>query len=494
MGHVLTIVGLGPGGKDYLTISALEALKKSKRVVLRTEKHPTVAYLDSLGIRYESFDFVYEEKENFEDVYQTIVDNLVDMLHEEDVCYAVPGSPFVAENTVQLLIEKQKTKQFQIEWVPAVSFIEAILHTLHKDPVSGLKIADGLRLEEQLPDVETDMIVTQVYNQMVASQTKLALMEYYPDAHRIIVVRAAGVPGEEKIQEIPLYELDRISWLDYLTSIYIPKIEQDSLESCTMNHLLRIMKRLRVDCPWDAKQTHETLKPHLIEEAYEVLEALDNEDMDLLEEELGDLLLQIVFHAQIASEAAYFDMRDVLTRLCRKLIYRHPHVFGKKKVQGDSEALQSWEEMKRKEKGIQTYTDNLLRIPKHLPALMRSYKVQKKAAEVGFDWEHVEDALKKVKEEYSELLEVYNTDKRDRITEELGDLLFAVVNVARFLKADPEIALNRTVEKFIERFQFIEKNAKRLGKNLKEMTLEEMDVLWDMAKIHKNKKKIKNTL
>ncbi len=491
MEHILKVVGLGPGSKDYLTLATLEKLKESKKVVLRTKKHPTVAYLESKGINYESFDFVYEEKDNFEDVYSYIVDSLVDMLHTEDVCYAVPGSPFVAENTVQMLIKRAKYDKFKIEFIPAVSFLEAILHTLHKDPIEGLKIIDGLQLEEQIPDVETNMIVTQVYNRMIASQVKLNLMKYYPDDYSIIIIRAAGVPNEEQILETSLYELDRIPWLDHLTSIYIPKVESNKLINYNMNHLLLIMKQLRNGCPWDAKQTHETLKPHLIEETYEVLEALDKKDTDLLEEELGDLLLQILFHAQIASESAHFDMQDVMSRLGRKLVYRHPHVFGEVKVQNASGAIKSWEEMKRKEKGVQTYTEGLLRIPKDLPALMRSYKIQKKASEVGFDWDHVNDALEKVKEEFFELLEVYNTEERDKIREEIGDLIFAVVNVARFLQVDPEIALSSTIEKFIQRFAYIEENAQKSGKKINELSLKEMDALWDMAKTYKNKKKDK---
>ncbi|QEK11081.1 nucleoside triphosphate pyrophosphohydrolase [Crassaminicella thermophila] len=486
--NTLTVIGLGPGSKEYLTIGAMEKMKKTKKIFLRTKKHPVVSYLKEQGICFESFDYVYEEKESFDQVYETIVDNLVSMLKDKEVVYAVPGSPFVAERTIQLLIEKSGNEGFSLEFISSVSFIEAMLHTLKKDPIKGLQIIDGLQLDQQVPDIKTDVIVTQVYNKFVASEMKLRLMEYYPDEHTIVVVRGAGIPDEEKVENIKLYELDHVEWLDYLTSIYIPRIDDNTVKFYNMNDLMEIMKKLRGKdgCPWDIKQTHKSLRPYLIEEAYEVLEAIDNEDMDLFEEELGDLLLQIVFHAVIASENGQFDMRDVITGICKKLIYRHPHVFKEEKVDSASKAVMSWEKMKRKEKKEDTYTDGLRRIPKHLPALMKSYKVQGKAADVGFDWDCVEDAIEKIKEELDELLEVYNTKDQDKITEELGDLIFAVVNVARFLNVEPEIALNKTVDKFINRFEFIEKTANKNGKKLEKMSLEEMDALWNMAKIHKN--------
>ncbi|WP_129600906.1 nucleoside triphosphate pyrophosphohydrolase [Anaerophilus nitritogenes] len=486
--HTLTIIGLGPGSREYLTLGAFEKMKQTNKVYLRTNKHPVVSFLESEGICYESFDFFYEKEENFYKVYESVVNSLVDMVQSENIIYAVPGSPFVAENTVQMLMKEAQKNKFLLDFIPSVSFIEALLHTLRKDPITGLKIIDGLGFDEQI-DIQTDTIITQVYNQFVASQIKLKLMEYYPDEHPIIVVHAAGIPNEEKIQNIMLYELDRIPWLDYLTSVYIPKIEGRIRKKYELKDLMKIMGRLRGEdgCPWDKEQTHESLKPHLIEEAYEVLEALDQEDMVLLEEELGDLLLQVAFHALLASEKEEFDMDDVIKGICTKLIYRHPHVFKDVVAESKDDAIKSWEDMKRKEKNIKTYTQGLRRIPNHLPSLIKSYKVQGKAKEVGFDWDRVEDALKKVEEEYKELLEVYNTGENEKIKEEVGDLLFAVVNVARFLEINPEIALNNTVEKFISRFSFIEENAIKNDRKLEEMSLEEMDELWNLAKIHKKR-------
>ncbi len=490
MRHMLTVIGLGPGSKASLTLGAIEKMKESKKILLRTQKHPVVDYLTNQGISMESLDHYYEQKDSFDEVYDAIADHIIERLQKEDVVYAVPGSPFVAEHTVQRLLERAERDGYSIEFVPSMSFIEAIFQVLKKDPNEGLQIIDGLQLKSQRPDQNMDVIVTQVYNQAVASEIKLSLMTHYPDQYPVCVIKGAGIPGIERVEWILLYELDRVEWVDYLTSIYLPKVDEKWEKYYNMNNLLEIMAKLRSKegCPWDLKQTHGSLRPYLLEEAYEVLEALECDDMELLVEELGDLLLQIIFHAQIASEEGYFDIQDVIAGISRKLIYRHPHVFGESKETTDAGALQRWEEMKRKEKDVKTHTESMQRIPKPLPALMRSYKIQKKAATIGFDWDCVDGALEKVREELAELLEVYKTDRTDEITEELGDLLFAIVNMARFLKVEPELALNQTNEKFIQRFAFMEEHAKMMDKQLEDMSLEEMDQLWNLAKIHKNKK------
>jgi len=255
--------------------------------------------------------------------------------------------------------------------------------------------------------------------------------------------------------------------------------------------LLDIMKILRSEkgCPWDREQNHESLKKYLIEETYEVLEAIDLKDKDKLCEELGDVLLQIVFHAEIASERGDFDINDVITAICRKMVLRHTHVFGDAKAATPDEVVDNWEAIKKKEKGIKTHTGVLKDIPANLPALMRSYKVQQKAAQVGFDWDDIKDVIDKVDEEIRELKDVYTSKNMERITDEIGDVFFALVNLSRFLKVQPELALTGTINKFISRFEYIEKESMKAGKKLEEMTLSEMDELWNKAKIHISEKK-----
>jgi tetrapyrrole methylase family protein/MazG family protein len=252
--------------------------------------------------------------------------------------------------------------------------------------------------------------------------------------------------------------------------------------SYSFQELLDIMAKLRKECPWDREQTHESLKIYMIEETYEVLETIDRKDKARFCDELGDLLLQVVFHAQIASENKDFDINDVTTAISRKLISRHTHIFGDVRADTPGEVLNNWEEIKKKEKGLESQTGVLKDIPSNLPALMRSYKVQQKAAQVGFDWDKPEDVFEKIDEEVKELREAYESRDTDRITDELGDVLFSVVNLSRFLKIQPELALTGTVEKFIRRFEYVEAESAKMGRNLKDMTLAEMDGLWNEAK------------
>jgi tetrapyrrole methylase family protein/MazG family protein len=258
----------------------------------------------------------------------------------------------------------------------------------------------------------------------------------------------------------------------------------------TLEDLLEIMKILRSKkgCPWDREQTHESLKSYLIEETYELLEAIDLKDKNKLSEELGDVLLQVVFHSQVAEENKDFTIEDVITGICKKMILRHTHVFGSDTLDTSEKVINNWEAIKKKEKGIKTQTEALKRIPSNLPALIRSFKVQQKAAQVGFDWDNINDVFNKVYEEIHELEDVYNSKNVERITEELGDVFFALVNLARFLKVQPELALTQTIKKFIDRFEFMEKESVIAGEKLDEMTLARMDELWNKAKknLHEN--------
>lgn len=255
-------------------------------------------------------------------------------------------------------------------------------------------------------------------------------------------------------------------------------------EHYSFEDLLEIMKTLRSPggCPWDREQDHETLKRYFIEETYEVLEAIDLKSSEKLCEELGDVLLQVVFHARIAQEDGQFTINDVIDRVSKKMIHRHEHVFGLAEAETADDVVNLWEDIKKKEKGAKTQTDVMKDVPAILPALMRSFKVQEKAAKVGFDWDRVEDAWKKVQEETEELHEAYETGDQKKMEEEMGDLLFAVVNVSRFLKIQPELALTGTIDKFIRRFEYIETKSLEKGKHLTDMTLAEMDALWDEAK------------
>ena len=245
----------------------------------------------------------------------------------------------------------------------------------------------------------------------------------------------------------------------------------------TFEDLKEIMKELRQKCPWDRKQTHESLKKYLLEEAYEVIDAIELKDWQALKEELGDLLLQPIFHARIAEEEGKFNIDDVVDHLCRKLIERHPHVFGEEKAQSAEEVLKNWEKRKSEKR-----SSVLEGVPKAMPALMRAEKLQKKASKVGFDWSDISQVEEKVKEEWNEFWQALKEGDREKIEHEFGDLLFALVNLARFLKIDPEEALQKANERFIKRFSYIEQKVKESGKRWEDFTLEELDRLWEEAK------------
>ncbi|MEG1256929.1 nucleoside triphosphate pyrophosphohydrolase [Clostridium sp.] len=479
---MITVVGLGPGSKDALTIGVLEVLRNNENIYFRTEKHPNVDYLKSIGVKFNTYDKFYEKYNNFDDIYKAIAEDLIKThIETGDLVYAVPGHPLVAEKSVTLLLELCEEQGIEIKLMPSVSFIDAVIESLKLDPIEGVKIIDAFDINEQVMDKRLGVIITQVYNKFIASETKLALCEYYNDDTDIYFVRAAGVEGEESIRKIKLYDLDRQEDIDYLTSIYIPKNLEETKD---FQDLLNVISTLRSEegCMWDLEQTHESLKKCLIEECYEVIEAIDEEDDEKLVEELGDVLLQVVFHAQIGKEDGYFNINDVISVITNKMINRHPHIFADTKVSDTKEILDNWDEIKVKEKKFDNYTDTLKHIPKCMPGLIRADKVQRKAGKVGFDWDNVEPAMEKVLEELQEIKDVYKTSDVSKIQEEVGDLIFATVNIARLLDIDPEFAVNYTIDKFIRRFEFIEESGIKRGVDIKTMSLEEMEILWSESK------------
>lgn len=257
-------------------------------------------------------------------------------------------------------------------------------------------------------------------------------------------------------------------------------------EKYDINDLFEIMRYLRAPggCPWDAEQTHESIRKNLIEETYEVVEAIDKKDSGMLLEELGDLLMQVVFHAQMEDEKGVFNFDDVADGVCKKLIERHPHVFGEVEVSGVDDVLDNWDAIKRRKKGQKKGSEPMLSVPRELPALMRAAKIQQKASAVGFDWPDVSGAYGKIIEETQELRKAVESGVQDDVIEELGDLLFSVVNVSRFLKCDAEEALTAASDKFINRFIRVEQLAKENGVDMEKASLEKLDKLWDIAKTH----------
>ena len=477
----ITIVGLGPGAAGDLTRRAWDALLGAQRLFLRTAQHGCVAGLPPT-LRYTSFDALYETHDRFEEVYAAIIDQVLAAARAGDVVYAVPGDPLVGEATTTGLLQAARDEAIAVEIVSGLSFVEPLLAQLGVDALDGLQLLDGLLLAAMHhPPLNPAVpaLLAQVYSQAVASNVKLTLMNQYPHDFELQLVHAAGTP-EVQVETLPLYALDRSALIGPFTALYLPALGPRSSFEASQEIVAHL--RAPEGCPWDREQTHASLRRFLIEEAWEVLEAIEADDATGLAEELGDLLLQIVLHAQIATEDGRFRMSDVLQRINDKMIRRHPHVWGDADVRGDpQQVLDNWEALKRAEKAALGKQDDFLldSLPRGMPALLEALRIQERAAKVNFDWQHREQVLDKLREELDELQAAATAAERE---EELGDLLFTLVNLARWLDLEPEGALRATNAKFRRRFRYIEQRARAAGRPLTTYGLAQLDALWNEAR------------
>lgn len=476
----LKIVGLGPAHPDDLTRRAWAAIEGAPAVYLRTKEHPAVASLPVTGALH-TFDALYEQTADFARIYEAIVADVLAAAEAGDIVYAVPGDPLVGESTVTRLLEAAAARGIEVEVISGVSFIEPSLRLLGVDALDGLQVFDAIDLAAaHHPPLNPGFpaLLGQVYSRTVASELKLTLMNQYPDEFEVVLLHAAG-GADESTERLPLYAIDRSERIGHMTSLYLPALgAMTSFEQFqeTIAHL-----RAPEGCPWDRKQTHRSLRKYLLEETYEVLEAIDADDPQSLSEELGDLLLQIVLHTQIAIDDGEFRMGDVLGQINRKLIRRHPHVWGEITVDSADQVVTNWEAIKQIERaGKPAKRESLLDgVPRDLPALLQAHEYTARAARPGFDWERIEDVTAKIREE---LEEVIAASSAEHTAEEVGDLLFVLVNWARWLHVEPESALREANAKFYRRFHYIETEAAAQDRTLESMTLAEMDALWNAAK------------
>ncbi|MGM9927994.1 MAG: nucleoside triphosphate pyrophosphohydrolase [Bacillus sp. (in: firmicutes)] len=484
MSNQIIIMGLGAGDLDQLPYGVYKKLKTARKCYTRTIDHPVIAELQQEGVVFESFDSVYEKYDTFEEVYEEISETIMAFAQSRDVIYTVPGHPMVAEKTVQLLLEKAAKQDVQLQIEGGQSFLDALFAAVKIDPIDGFQLLDGTALCRDDLQVTQHMIIGQVYDAFIASEVKLTLMEKYRDDYEVALVTAAGSQAEEVIW-LPLYELDRAAKLSNLTSVYVPPVKEDEDLLKEFFHLRQIIATLRGPngCPWDQKQTHESLKKYLLEEAYELIDAIDEDDTDGIIGELGDVLLQVLLHAQIGEDEGMFTIEDIIQELAEKMIRRHPHVFGDGKVANAEEVKENWDKIKQTEKGNQKEDSLLDGIEQSIPQLLVAYEYQKRAAKVGFDWSEVDSAWEKVKEEIEEFQhEVNQGASHEKQRAEFGDLLFAMVNIARFYNIYPEEALHATNVKFARRFQYIEQSLKKEKKAFADCTLEQLDHYWEEAK------------
>ncbi len=477
----ITLLGLGPGDPALLTRQAWECLEAIDEIYLRTRLHPAVAgFPPSLVVN--SFDSLYEQGDSFAAVYAQIVEQVLALGRRPGgVVYAVPGHPFVAEATGPEIARRARQEGLPVRVVEGLSFIEPVLAALGVDPLPHTALVDALELAAaHMPPFPPDApaLVAQLHSQAVASDVKLTLMGAYPDTYPVRLVHAAGTP-QALVEDLRLYEIDRSPHIGLLTALYVPGLgEGTSFES-----FQELVAHLRAPngCPWDREQTHLSLRTHLLEETYELLSDLDAGDAVGMREEFGDLLLQIVLHAQIASEEGEFNMAEVLQGIHAKIVHRHPHVFGDVEVSGAGEVLLNWERLKAAERAANGKAEASLldSVPPALPALVQAQEYQKRAGRVGFDWPAIQGVIDKVMEELGELHAAREGEQR---AAELGDLLFAVVNLARWYDVDAESVLRQSNARFMKRFKHIEDTARRQGRPVSDLTLEELDDLWEQAK------------
>ena len=475
--NTIYIVGLGPGDPQALTLRSRSVLRKVKQVYVRTDRHPGLSILDRHGIPYKPLDFCYEKSQSFEETYRKIAIFVLKAAQKHgQIAYAVPGSPFFAEKAVEIIIKKAKAAGIPCRVLPAVSFVEAVSTELNLTRQEQIRVLDALEPDKLLDSPDKHVLIIQAYNRHVASRVKLELLTLYPEDHRVTAIRAAGVSSQRKVMTVPLYEMDRIPFIDHLTTFYVPPAAKYGIEA-----LLRVMRRLRGEngCPWDREQNHQTLKTYLLEEAYEVLGAIDSESKTDLAEELGDLLLQVVFHCQVAAENRDFSFYDVVAEITEKLMRRHPHVFATVEAKTSGEVMEHWQQIKKGEKKDR---ESLFTLEMYLPALLRAQKLQRHASGVGFDWPDIAGAWDKVVEELKELKDAYKEQQEVKIEEELGDLLFSIVNVARFLNVDAEQALTASTKKFYTRLRFVEDRARAEGGEMSTYSLSKLDEWWKEAK------------
>jgi tetrapyrrole methylase family protein/MazG family protein len=474
----VTVVGLGPAGPDLVTAAAVEALAAVpvERRFVRTTRHPA-AVLDVLA-GATSFDDVYESAVSMDEVYATIVDRLAAAAASagdgDGVVYAVPGSPAVAERTVQLLRDDERV---DLVVVPALSFLDLAWVRLGVDPMAvGVRVVDGHRFAVEAAGERGPLLVGQCDSRAVLSEIKLAFEDDVPPS--VTVLQRLGLP-DERVEEVAWADLDRVVDADHLTSLYVPVVAAPV--AAELVAFAEVVRRLREECPWDREQTHETLTKYVLEEAYEVVDAIHElaagGSIDHLEEELGDLLLQVVLHAAIATQAGDFTLADVARGITEKMVRRHPHVFGDVVVGGADDVHRNWEAIKATEKEAAGAPGGsaLGDVPRGLPALSYAAKLSKRAAGAGFDWRVLAPVFDKVREEVDEL-------EADPSADELGDVLFSLVNVARHLGHDPEAALRGAATKFRRRFEHVEVAARERGLDLATADVAVLDELWDAAK------------
>lgn len=510
----VAVVGLGPGPAEWVTAAARARLRApGARVFLRTRYLPQ---LDALleGVAWESFDALYESAASLAEVEDAMVSRLLAAgrdapdaasvsasasasasgdgaaaaygVRDREVVLAVPGDGTLGEAVLLGL----RDAGADIALVPGIALGSAALAAAGHSAPLGAQFVEAAALGGSgidlliEPNPRWPVVVTGVFSPSVASDTKLALQRVYPAEHAVVVVRHAGLP-EQFVRASPLSEFDRLRLdFDHLTSVVVPAVD-GYVPNGSAHGLRAIVARLRapeIGCPWDLEQTHASLIPYVIEEAYEVVDAIREDNAAGLADELGDLLLQVALHAEVADQQGEFEFNDVVRNISDKLVRRHPHVFGEVQVGGAADVVRNWDQLKAAERADSPPPASALDgVSRSLPQLRRAAEIARKASRAGFDWPTREGTLDKVREELAELLRASTLAER---REEVGDLLYILSKLAGQEGVDPEEALRAANDKFIRRFQALEAIARARGwTSFKDQSLTDLESAWAEAKV-----------
>jgi tetrapyrrole methylase family protein/MazG family protein len=470
---------LGPGDPVLLTRQAWELLEDLNEIYLRTSQHPAVAAFPP-GLQVHSFDPLFETTGPLKTVSDQIVTEVLALGRRPGgVVYAVPGHPFIAEATAAEIARRSAADGIPCRVVQGLSFLEPAFSALGIDPFPRVALIDALELAGlHVPPFPPSLpaLVAQVQTQAVASQVKQTLQAVYPGEHPVQLIHLDGA-GKEWVEGSRLSEIDESSPAGLPAILWVPPLGRET----SLEAFQEIIAHLRAPdgCPWDREQTHDSLRPYLLEESYEVLAALDSGNPAAMREEFGDLLLQIVLHAQIAAEAGEFNMTDILSGIHAKIVKRHPHVFGDVELKDAQAVLQNWERLKEAERNEAGKREASIfdGVARALPALSQAEEIQRRAARVKFDWPDIQGVLDKVHEELGEVQDAGTAEAR---AAELGDL--SGNNLARWYGVDAESVLREMNTRFRERFAEVERSARQQGRSITDFSMDEMEDLWQSAK------------
>ncbi len=467
---MITVFGL-PGEYGQLTLQMAEALRAADVVILQSRRNGAAERIIADYPHTVTLDAAYEAAEDFDSLYEAGAKEILELAGGKSAVFGVIGD--IATNGFM----ERLRRLADMRVLAGVSAEETAKRGAEQllGALGNYAVVEARELEGAHIDSSAALIVRGIDNVITAADVKLALLERYAEDTRAVLVCGGEATA------VRLGDMDSLAQYGDGACCVLPGVRLTEKRAYGFYDLVEIMNVLRGKngCPWDREQTHKTLRQYLLEESYEAMDAIDSGDMAALYDELGDVLLQVVFHAEIARQCGEFTDMDVTSAVCVKMINRHPHIFADGNADTADAVVTKWEEIKRAEKGNETFVSVLRDVPKSMGAMMRAYKLQKKAGAIGFDWENVQDAFEKVLEEVHELGAEVDAMDADKIEAEAGDLLFAIINVLRKMRINPEVSLTGTCEKFIRRFEFMEAEA---GEKLPSLTLKEMDELWNRAK------------